>query len=239
MENNVMKKLVITMGLTLVASTAVANVDPVVSEYQKIDALQKVAPSLADALITLNGRTATSCDAIASFDDAIKFDEVLALVAYVTNKRGLDGSEEFVRLLDKATIAVCQSLISSMLEKPQAMTEFEKQLKVVTSKYALDLMSGMADSVTASKQLNDDYAELRNKYLGQNENAEKWNELKTHYKQSLACGLASGEVDQQCLDKFNNKDDGLKKGYEIIADYLKEQACTLPSGEVDQDCMSK
>ncbi|HIF5791468.1 TPA: hypothetical protein ACX3EG_003888 [Vibrio parahaemolyticus] len=162
-----MKKLIITMGLSLLASSAVANVDPVVSEYQKIDALQKVAPSLADALITLNGRTATSCDAIASFDEAIKFDEVLALVAYVTNKRGLDGSEEFVRLLDKATIAVCQSLISSMIEKPQAMTELEKQLKAITSKHAQAIADGV-DHETASKQLSEDYAELRNKYLEQN-----------------------------------------------------------------------
>jgi len=42
-----MKKLIITMGLSLLASSAVANVDPVVSEYQKIDALQKLAPSLS------------------------------------------------------------------------------------------------------------------------------------------------------------------------------------------------
>lgn len=105
-----MKKLIITMGLALFASAAVANVDPVVSEYQRIDALQKTAPYLADSLIALNGRTATGCDSIASFDDAIKFDEVFALLAYVTNKRGRDGSEEYVRLLDTATIAVCQSL---------------------------------------------------------------------------------------------------------------------------------
>lgn len=36
-----MIKPFITMFLTALASSAVANVDPVVSEYQKIDALQK------------------------------------------------------------------------------------------------------------------------------------------------------------------------------------------------------
>lgn len=46
-----MKKLIVTMGLTLVSLSAIANVDPVVSEYQKIDALQKTAPSLAETLI--------------------------------------------------------------------------------------------------------------------------------------------------------------------------------------------
>lgn len=161
-----MKMLIVTMSLTLLASSAVANVDPVVSEYQKIDALQHTAPYLADSLITLNGRTATACDSIASFDDAIKFNEVLALVAYVTNKRGLDGSEEFVRLLDKATIAVCQSLISSMIEKPQAMTELEKQLKEITSKYAQAIADGVVHDI-ASKQLSADYAEIRNKFINQ------------------------------------------------------------------------
>jgi hypothetical protein len=165
-ENKDMKKLLITMGLTLLASSAVANVDPVVSEYQKIDALQKTAPSLADSLIALNGRTASGCDSIASFDDAIKFDEVLALVAYATNKGGLDGSEEAVRLLDKATIAVCQSLISSMIEKPQAMSELEKQLNAITSKHAQAIADGV-DYETASKQLSADYAEIRNKFLNQ------------------------------------------------------------------------
>ncbi|HGF7154930.1 TPA: hypothetical protein AB5C39_003072 [Vibrio mimicus] len=161
-----MIKPFITMFLTALASSAVANVDPVVSEYQKIDALQKTAPYLADSLIALNGRTATGCDSVASFDDAIKFNEVLALLAYVTSKRGLDGSEEFVRLLDKATIAVCQSLISSMIEKPQAMTELEKQLKAITSKHAQAIADG-ADHETALKQFSADYAEIRNKFLNQ------------------------------------------------------------------------
>lgn len=153
-----MIKPFITMFLTALASSAVANVDPVVSEYQKIDALQKTAPYLADSLIALNGRTATGCDSVASFD--------LALLAYVTSKRGLDGSEEFVRLLDKATIAVCQSLISSMIEKPQAMTELEKQLKAITSKHAQAIADG-ADHETALKQFSADYAEIRNKFLNQ------------------------------------------------------------------------
>ncbi|ELP5729291.1 hypothetical protein QTV44_002557 [Vibrio vulnificus] len=161
-----MKKLIITMGLTVLASSAVANVDPVVSEYQKIDALQKTAPYLATSLIALNGRTATVCDSIASFDDAIKFDEVLALVAYVTNKRGLDSSEESVRRLDKATIAVCQSLLSEMVGEPKAVSELQKELSNITSKYSLSVMSGM-DNETASKQLSADYNELRNKYLNQ------------------------------------------------------------------------
>lgn len=119
-----MKKQIAAMGLTLVASTAVANVDPIVSEYQKIYFLQQSAPYLANSLIVLNGRTATGCDSIASFDDAIKFDEVLALVAYATNNGGLDGSEE---LLDKATIAVCQSLLSEMVGG-------QKELSNITSK---------------------------------------------------------------------------------------------------------
>lgn len=72
-----------------------------------------------------------------------------------------------------------------------------------------------------------------------NDNAEEWRELKSNYLLSLSCGLASGEVDQQCLARFSNKGKGMNRGAELVADYLKEQACTLPSGEVDQDCMSK
>lgn len=34
-----------------------------------------------------------------------------------------------------------------------------------------------------------------------NENAEEWRKLKSNYKRSLACGLASGEVDQDCMSK--------------------------------------
>ncbi|MDT9658424.1 hypothetical protein [Vibrio vulnificus] len=34
-----------------------------------------------------------------------------------------------------------------------------------------------------------------------NENAEEWRKLKSNYERSLACGLASGEVDQDCMSK--------------------------------------
>ncbi|EMI7322214.1 hypothetical protein V6957_003776 [Vibrio parahaemolyticus] len=162
-----MKKLIITMGFSLLASSAVANVDPVVSEYQKIDALQKLAPSLSEVLIAVNARTATGCEMISPFDSLVKYEEVIGLAAYVKMQGGMDGSEELVQLLDKATIAVCQSLISSMIEKPQAMTELEKQLKAITSKHAQAIADGI-DHETASKQLSEDYAELRNKYLEQN-----------------------------------------------------------------------
>lgn len=34
-----------------------------------------------------------------------------------------------------------------------------------------------------------------------NKNAEEWRELKSNIERSLACGLASGEVDQDCMRK--------------------------------------
>lgn len=46
-----MKKLILTMGLTLLASSAVANVDPVVSEYKKINALQKLGKLAVNTLL--------------------------------------------------------------------------------------------------------------------------------------------------------------------------------------------
>ncbi|HFQ4951168.1 TPA: hypothetical protein ACGUO9_004209 [Vibrio vulnificus] len=200
-----MKKLIIAMGLSLLASSAVANVDPVVSEYQKIDALQKLAPSLSEVLIAVNARTATGCEMISPFDSLVKYEEVIGLAAYVKMQGGMDGSEELVQLLDKATIAVCQSLISNMVEKPKAMSQLQKELSHITSKYSLAVMSGV-DSETASKQLNDDYSELRSKYLGQNENSEKWTQLKLDYYQSMACGdLSSSKADQKCLDLHNHK----------------------------------
>lgn len=162
-----MKKLILTIGLSLLSSSAVANVDPVVSEYQKIDALQKLAPSLSEVLIAVNARTATGCEMISPFDSLVKYEEVIGLAGYVKMQGGMDGSEELVQLLDKATIAVCQSLINNMIEKPKAMSQLQKELSHITSKYSLAVMSGV-DSETASKQLSEDYAELRNKYLEQN-----------------------------------------------------------------------
>lgn len=159
-----MKKVIITMGLTLVTSSAFANVDPVVSEYQKIDGLQKAAPSLAETLIAVNAGTASGCDSVAPLDSLIKFDEVAAL-AYMVNAKGrMDGSDEMTAQLDKATIAVCQSLLSKMVGEPKEVTELQKALSDITSKYSLSVMSG-TDNETASKQLSADFNELRNNYL--------------------------------------------------------------------------
>lgn len=146
----------------------------------------------------------------------------------------MDASDTLVGLIDAATIAVCQQLISNMLEKPKASSQIQKELSHITSKYSLALMSGV-DGEIASKQLREDYAELRSKYL----DAEELRQLTLDHYQSLACDLPSGKVDQKCLDRFSSKAEGLKKGSELVADYLKELACTHPSGEVDQDCMSK
>lgn len=161
-----MKKLALAMVMSTLASNAIATVDPVVSEYQKIDALQRTAPSLSEVLIAVNGRTATGCEMISPFDSLVKYEEVIGLAAYVKMQGGMDGSEKLAALLDQATIAVCKSLISSMLEKPQALTELEKSLKDISSKYAQAIADGV-DNETASKQLSADYAELRNKHLNQ------------------------------------------------------------------------
>lgn len=150
-----MKNVIITMCLTLVTSSALASVDPLVSEYQKIDGLQKAAPSLAETLIAVNARTATGCNLVAPLDLLIKFDEV-AVLAYMVNEKGrMDGSDEMTAQLDKATIAVCQSLLSEMVGEPKEVTELQKELRKIDSKYAL----------SAIKRLSADYNELRNKYL--------------------------------------------------------------------------
>lgn len=195
-----MKKSIITMGLTLLASSALANVDPVVSEYQKIYGLQKIAPSLAETLIAVNARTAIGCDLVAPLDSLIKFNEVAALVYLVNAKGRVDDSDEITTQLDKATTAVCQSLISNMIEKPKAMSQLQKEISHIIFKYSFAATSGV-DSETASKQLDEDFAELTNKYLNLNERAEEWRKFKSHYEKSLACGLASGEVEQDCMSK--------------------------------------
>ena len=159
-----MKKLIITMSLTLVASSTLANVDPVVSEYKNINGLQQAAPSLAETLIAVNARTATGCDLVAPLDSLIKFEEVAALASLVNAKGRMDGSDEMTAQLDKATIAVCQSLLSEMVGEPKEVTELQKELSNITSKYSLSVISGM-DNETASKQLSADSNELRNKYL--------------------------------------------------------------------------
>ncbi|OEE38319.1 hypothetical protein A1QO_02770 [Vibrio genomosp. F10 str. ZF-129] len=159
-----MKKFVVAMVLSTLASSAFATVDPVVSEYQKIYALQRMAPSMSEVLIAVNGRTATDCEMISPFDSLVKYEEVIELADYVRMQGGMDGTEKLSALLDQATTAVCQSLISSMVESPKDSTEFEESLKAMTSKHAQAMADGV-DSKVASKQLNADFTEIRNELL--------------------------------------------------------------------------
>lgn len=143
------------MGLTLVTSSALANVDPLVSEYQKIDGLQKTAPSWAETLIAVNARTATVCGLVSPLDSLINFDEVAALERMVNEKGRMDGSDEMTAQLDKATISVCQSLLSEMVGEPKEVTELQKKLSNIDYKYSLSVI----------KRLSARYPELLNKYL--------------------------------------------------------------------------
>lgn len=107
-----MKRIILSMSLTLFASSTLANVDPVVSAYQHIAALQLTDPSLAETLVLVNAKTAMECTQVAPFDSLLEFDEVRDLNSYIRTAGGMDGSETLIGLIDAATNAVCQSLKS-------------------------------------------------------------------------------------------------------------------------------
>ncbi len=77
-------------------------------------------------------------------------------------------------------------------------------------KAALDLKV-LDDTLTTHFKFQNDLSEMWRikeslSTQSRNENNEKWKELRLDYYQSLACGLASGEVDQDCMSRLNHKE---------------------------------
>lgn len=188
-----MKKLIITMSLTVLASSNVIAIET----FSEDDLMNHYVAELESNVI---GQPVDLYDGDAVHTAVKKHQQYLMLCShkFASNK--------------------CEQAAQGLSELDNALTahfKFQNDLSEMWS---------IKESLSTSSK---------------NENAEEWRKLKSNYARSLACGLASGEVDQQCLDRFTNKDNELSRGAELVADYLKEQACTLPSGEVDQDCMRK
>ncbi|EHV9861453.1 hypothetical protein LFR94_004546 [Vibrio vulnificus] len=71
---------------------------------------------------------------------------------------------------------------------------------------AVQGLSELDNALTAHFKFQNDLSEMWNikessSTSTKNENADEWRKLKSNYERSLACGLASGEVDQDCMSK--------------------------------------
>lgn len=67
-------------------------------------------------------------------------------------------------------------------------------------------LSELDNALTAHFKFQNDLSEMWNikeslSTSTKNEYADEWRKLKSNYERSLACGLASGEVDQDCMSK--------------------------------------
>ncbi|MDA0146647.1 hypothetical protein OCT63_20760 [Vibrio sp. RW] len=131
-----MKTQLLSLALLLTSTFSAADVDPLVSEYQTLDALNKNYPQIAQMVIAVNGGTATLCETVFPLSELLKYEAFNSLGVHVSKDGVLEDTAAAHENLHRAVRSLCLSLFTS-----EILTESQQSL----SSHNLELFSKGSD----------------------------------------------------------------------------------------------
>jgi len=123
-----MKSIPLILALLLSSTVTADTVDPVVSEYQTLNALRKTYPQLAAMVTIVNGETASNCNTVLPISELVKFERFNLLSNYVSHEGVFSDSELAEVELVLAIAAICTSILD---DKYKTVVEHGADLNLI------------------------------------------------------------------------------------------------------------